>query len=66
MKKTEKREPNLFGVLHHPIMPDNIDEVLNEEVKTFGSNGGHITIKGKHVGKKARVIIYKKEEEDKK
>lgn len=41
-----------------------IDEILSEEVKPFGSNGGHITIKGKHVGKKARVIIYSAEKKE--
>jgi len=40
---------------------NNVDEVLERDVIGFG-NSGRINIPKKHVGKKAKITIFKKEE----
>lgn len=67
---TEKEQKNLgknlFSIFKHPIeLDETIDEILERDVVGIG-NGAHINIPLKHLGKKARIIIKKKEEESKK
>ena len=58
---------NLFGIFEHPIkIDDDVEEVLEKEVKKFSNTGGHVIIPAKHIGKIARVLIKRKKEEDNK
>lgn len=67
-EKKNKRDISLGNMIGGNFLFDldaiGIDEILEEEVKPFGASGGHITIRGKHTGKRARVIIYKREGKD--
>jgi len=38
------------------------EEILDREVVRLG-NSGHVTIPSKHIGKRVKVFIYKKEKE---
>jgi len=42
------------------------EEVIEREVKQFGSGSAHCLIPKKHIGKTAKVFIYPKKEEGKK
>lgn len=65
-KKTKKKrkEISLMEIFGGQIVPEYAEEILEREVKKFG-NSGHIPIPSKHIGKKARVIIKKKEDKKK-
>ena len=53
--------PELTSLYNNLNELSNADEVLEREVVKIG-NGAHINIPLKHLGKKAKVIITKKEE----
>lgn len=60
----DKRDISLATLLGGRIQFINeFDEVLEREVVAIG-NGAHINIPFKHLGKKARVMILKKQEEE--
>jgi len=64
-KKGEKRieEGNLFSIFTHPLMQEDVDEILERQVVKIG-NGAHINIPLKHVGKRAKITIFKKEKQE--
>jgi len=55
---------SLMNLVGGKIIFDNVDEVLERDVIGFG-NSGRISIPKKHVGKKAKITIFKKEEANK-
>lgn len=62
MVKKEKKEKefHLANIIEFPLQI-NVEEVLEREIKAFGS-GAHIIVPQKHEGKKAKIIIEEKEE----
>lgn len=69
MVKKEKKEEGMLGKLLAESLlypPEEIiEEVLEREVTKF-SNGAHISIPSKHIGKTARIIIKRKGDTKKK
>lgn len=62
--KEENRKLSLGAITEGTFIPNDVDEVLNGVVKKLGG-GAYVGVPVKHIGKKARIIIYKKEEEKK-
>lgn len=63
-KKVKEKMPSLLTLTGGLLIPDYVEEVLEKEIKPFGRDGAHITgIDSRHVGKRARIIIKKKEED---
>jgi len=54
----EKRRKKLLKQSFEVIFKGDIEEILDKQISTFGS-GTHITLPKKHLGKKAKIIIYK-------
>jgi len=65
-KEKKNKDVSLGAILQHPLTLNIYDEILERKVSKLG-NSGHISIPSKHIGKKARVLIFKdsKEEENK-
>jgi len=51
-----KELKDLFSRFSHPLIPDNVDEILEREVTAYG-NSCHIPVPSKHLGKRVKVII---------
>jgi len=59
-QSTDEKEISLMNLVGGSFIPKNVDEVLERDVIGFG-NSGRINIPKKHVGKKAKITIFKKE-----
>lgn len=64
MTEPDKKEIGWEKILTLLAEEKDADEVLEREVTKHG-NSGHIAIPSKHLGKIAKIIIRKKEEEKK-
>lgn len=63
--KNKEKEFGLSFMLEYAIDLARADEILMKEIVGIGE-GAHINIPKKHLGKKAKVIIYRKEEDNSK
>lgn len=65
-KTTESEEvpKSLMDIFHQSMVDSsNVEEILERQVMKLG-NSGRVSIPAKHIGKKARVTIFKNKEED--
>jgi putative transposon-encoded protein len=65
-KGTKKKEGNfsLMNILDGKISFREKEEVLQREVKKFGSGSAHVLIPKKHIGKIAEITIWKEEKKE--
>jgi putative transposon-encoded protein len=63
--EVKKKEVNLGNLIRVQIAFEDIEEILEREVFKFG-NSGRISIPAKHIGKKAQITIWKKQQEENK
>jgi len=60
VKEKGNKEENLMGIFQHPFIENDVEEVLEKEIKSFGNGSAHITgMDKRHIGKVARVVIKK-------
>ncbi len=59
----DKNKESLMGIFEHPLVSNEIEEVLERKVVGIG-NGAHINIPLKHINKEARILIKRKKEEE--
>lgn len=55
--KEEKKEEGGFGIFQHPLIPNDVEEILQKEIREFGGNSAHIVVPGRHAGKDAIITI---------
>ena len=54
----DKKQKNLIKKAFNVMFKGDVKEILDRNISNFGS-GAHITLPKKHIGKKAKVVIYK-------